>query len=343
MTQLSAMAPLPASGRTVNSHYDSAMHTVAIPITPGLPMFELAAPMEVFGGVRKDFPVPWWYEMQLCSIGDGPVRTAEGFLFDGPFGLEDLVRADTVIVPACADCQDEPSPALLDALREAYRRGARIASICTGAFTLAAAGLLDGRRASTHWMHADELARRWPAVRVEANVLYTDEGQILTSAGSAAGLDLCLHMVQRDHGTRVANALARRIVVAPHRDGGQAQFIEQPVSSESDTSLGPLVDWARQNLQRRITVEMLAQQANMSQRTFARKFRDTTGATPMQWLSVERVRVAQDLLENTDKSIDHIASLSGLGSAQVLRTHFTRINQVTPHEFRRTFRANAGA
>jgi AraC family transcriptional regulator, transcriptional activator FtrA len=319
------------------------MHKVAIAITSGLPMFELAAPMEVFGGFRKDFPVPWWYELQLCGIGEGPVRTAEGFMFDGALGLEDLVRADTVIIPACADWQDEPSPTLLAALREAYARGARIASICTGAFTLAAAGLLDGRRATTHWMHAEELARRWPAVQVEANVLYTDEGQILTSAGSAAGLDLCLHMVQRDHGTRVANGLARRIVVAPHREGGQAQFIEQPVSPDGDASLGPLIDWARKNLQKPLTVETLAAKANMSPRTFARKFRDTTGTTPMQWLSAERVRFAQDLLENTDQSIDHVASLSGLGSAQVLRTHFTRINQVTPHEFRRTFRANANS
>jgi transcriptional regulator GlxA family with amidase domain len=306
-------------------------------------MFELAAPLEVFGGVRNNFPVPWWYEVQLCGVGDGPVRTAEGFMFDGSLGLDDLITADTVIVPACADWQDDPPPALVEALREAYRRGVRIASICTGAFTLAAAGLLDGRRASTHWMHTDELARRWPAVQVEPNVLYTDEGQILTSAGSAAGLDLCLHIVQRDHGTRVANALARRIVVPPHRDGGQAQFIEQPMSLNDAAPLGPLVDWARKNLQKTLSVEALARQANMSPRTFARKFRDTTGMTPMQWLSAERVRVAQDLLENTDQSIDHIASLSGLGSAQVLRTHFARINQVTPHEFRRTFRANAGS
>ncbi len=317
------------------------MHKVAIPITRGLPLFELAAPCEVFGGIRHDFPVPWWYEVQLCGVGDGPVRTAEGLTFDGPLGLDDLVAADTVIVPACADTQEDPPAALLEALRQAYERGVRIASICTGAFTLAAAGLLDGRTASTHWMHSDELARRWPQVHVEANVLYTDEGQILTSAGTAAGLDLCLHIVQRDHGTRVANALARRMVVPPHREGGQAQFIEQPMSFDDAAHLGPFVDWVRQNLQKRLSVERLAAQANMSPRTFARKFRDTTGTTPSQWLTAERVRFAQDLLENTDKTINHVATLSGLGSAQVLRTHFMRIHHVTPHEYRRTFRSQS--
>ncbi|MHB8380278.1 MAG: helix-turn-helix domain-containing protein [Acidimicrobiales bacterium] len=316
------------------------MHKVAIPITADLPLFELAVPCEVFGRARQDFPVPWWYRVRLCSTQDGPVRTAEGLVFDGALGLDELVRADTVIIPACTDTQDDPPAALLEALREAYNRGARIASLCTGAFTLAAAGLLDGRTASTHWMHAAELARRWPSVRVEPNVLYTDEGQILTSAGVSAGLDLCLHIVRRDHGTRIANSLARRIVIPPHREGGQAQYIEQPMSVNDSPHLGPLVDWARANLHKPLSVESLASWAHMSPRTFARRFRETTGTTPLQWLCTERVRLAQDLLENTNKSVDHIASLCGLGSAQVLRTHFTRINQVTPHEFRRIFRSS---
>jgi AraC family transcriptional activator FtrA len=188
-----------------------------------MPLFELAVPCEVFVRDREDFRVPWWYEVQLCSVGADAVRTAEGLLFDGTLGLKELSEADTVIVPACADTQDDPPSALLDALRTACGRGARIASICTGAFTLAAAGLLDGRPATTHWRHAAELARRWPAVRVEANVLYTDDGRILTSAGASAGLDLCLHIVRQDHGTRVANALARRLVIPPHRgDAAQA-------------------------------------------------------------------------------------------------------------------------
>ena len=185
------------------------MHRVAIPVTAGMPMFELAVPCEVFGP-RQDFPAPWWYEVQLCAAQDEPARTAEGLIFDGAFGLTELREADTVIVPACADVQDDPPAALLAALRAAYDRGARIASICTGAFTLAAAGLLDNRPATTHWMNAAELSRRWPAVRVTPDVLYTDDGQLLTSAGASAGLDLCLHIVRQDHGTRIANALARR-------------------------------------------------------------------------------------------------------------------------------------
>jgi AraC family transcriptional activator FtrA len=318
------------------------MHRIAIPVTPGLPLFELAVPCEVFGS-RQDFPVPWWYEVQLCGVQDGAARTGEGLIFDGGFGLRELSRADTVIVPACASIQDDPPPALLDALRAAHARGARIASLCTGAFTLAAAGLLDGHPATTHWMHAAELARRWPAVQVEPNVLYTDGGRLLTSAGSSAGLDLCLHIVRQDHGTRIANALARRLVIPPHRDGGQAQYIEQPVPVDNSRSLGPALDWARAHLELPLTVEDLARQALMSPRTFARRFRETTGTTPLQWLCAERVRRAQALLENTDDTIDRIADACGLGSAHRLRTHFTRVHQVTPHEFRRTFRARAAA
>jgi AraC family transcriptional regulator, transcriptional activator FtrA len=319
------------------------MHRIAIPVTPGLPLFELAVPCEVFGRSRQDFPVAWWYEVQLCAVQDGPVRTAEGLLFDGGFGMSELSQADTVIVPACADTQGDPPPALLQALRAAYARGTRIGSICTGAFTLAAAGLLDGRQAATHWMHAAELARQWPAVQVEPNVLYTDDGQILTSAGVAAGLDLCLHIVRQDHGTRIANALARRLVIPPHREGGQAQYIEQPLSIDGSPNLGPCLDWARAHLELPLRVEDLARHALMSPRTFARRFRETTGNTPLQWLCAERVRRAQDLLENTDDTIDRVAETCGLGSAHRLRTHFTRINGVTPHEFRRTFRSHSNA
>lgn len=314
------------------------MHSIAIPVTAAMPLFELAVPCEVFGRRRQSFPVPWWYTVRLCAVQDGPARTAEHLLFDGTFGLDDVATADTVIVPACVDTQDEPPAALLQALRAAYDRGARIASICTGAFTLAAAGLLDGRPASTHWMHAAELARRWPTVRVEANVLYTDDGRILTSAGGSAGLDLCLHIVRRDHGSRIANALARRLVIPPHRQGGQAQYVEQPLSRDASSGLGPCLDWARAHLEQPLTVEDFARRALMSPRTFARRFRETTGTTPLQWLCAERVRRAQDLLENTDDSLDRIATACGFGSAQGLRTHFIRVNDVTPREYRRTFR-----
>jgi AraC family transcriptional regulator, transcriptional activator FtrA len=318
------------------------MHRIAIPVTQGLSLFELAIPCEVFEPGREDFPVPWWYELQLCAVQDGPVRTGEGLIFDSPLGLDELSRADTVIIPGCADRQRAAPAALLLALRTAYDRGARLASICTGAFTLAAAGLLDGRTVTTHWMHADELTRRWPAVRVEPNVLYTDDGQILTSAGSAAGLDLCLHIVAKDHGTRIANALARRLVVPPHREGGQAQYIQQPVPARPPQSLGSSLDWAREHLELPLTVEDLARQAMMSPRTYARRFRETTGTTPLQWLCAERVRRAQDLLENTGHTIERIAILCGFGSAHQMRTHFTRINRVTPQAYQRTFRARHG-
>jgi transcriptional regulator GlxA family with amidase domain len=205
------------------------MHRVAIPVTDRMPVFELAVPCEVFGRERESLPVPWWYDVRLCAGQRGDVRTTEGLRLDTPYGLDDIVHADTVIVPACLDVQDEPPVELLQALRQAHDRGARIASICTGAFTLAAAGLLDGLRATTHWMHAAEFGRRWPAVELDPDVLYTDEGSILTSAGTAAGLDLCLHLVRLDHGTRIANILARRMVMPPHRDGGQAQYIDRGV------------------------------------------------------------------------------------------------------------------
>jgi AraC family transcriptional regulator, transcriptional activator FtrA len=317
------------------------MHRIAIPVTANMPLFELAVVCEVFGP-REDFPVPWWYEPRLCAGQQpGPVRTAEGLCLDTGYGLDEVAEAATVIVPACSSVHCDPPPELLDALRAAHARGARIASICTGAFVLAAAGLLDGRPATTHWMHAAEFARRWPAVRLDRDVLYTDDGQILTSAGSAAGLDLCLHLVRRDHGTRVANALARRLVMPPHRDGGQAQYVEEAVPESTAVSLAPVLDWARAHLDRPLAVEDLAARAAMSPRTFARHFKATTGTTPLQWLLAERVRRARELLEATDDTVDRIAARCGFGSAQRLRTHFARASHVTPHSYRRTFRADA--
>jgi transcriptional regulator GlxA family with amidase domain len=317
------------------------MHRIVIPVTPDMPVFEFAVPCEVFGRPRDDFPVPWWYEVRLCAGWHGPVRTAEGLLLDTGYGLDELTRADTIIVPACSDAQPDVPPDLLEALRAAYERGARIASICTGAFILAAAGLLDGRPATTHWMHAREFCHRWPSVRLDPDVLYTDDGRILTSAGSAAGLDLCLHLVRRDHGSRVANTLARRLVMPPHRAGGQAQYVEQALPVSAEAGIGPVLDWARSHLDRPLTVRDLAARAAMSPRSFARRFKETTAMTPLQWLLAERVRLAQELLETTDDTLDRIASTCGFGSAQRLRTHFVRFNTVTPHQFRRTFRSVA--
>src|SRR3954447_25343823 len=221
-----------------------AAHRVVIPLTDNVPIFEAAVACEVFGRTRQDFPVAWWYDVVLCAPEGAGVRTAEGLSLANGRGLEELETADSVIVPACVDLQGDPPSELLEGLRAAHARGARIASICTGAFTLAAAGLLEGRRATTHGMHGEALTRRWPTVDLDPTVLYTQDGQIFTSAGECAGLDLCLHLVRLDHGSKVANALARRMVTSPYRDGGQAQYIDYPIRDAGSDHLGPVLDWA---------------------------------------------------------------------------------------------------
>jgi transcriptional regulator GlxA family with amidase domain len=243
-----------------------------------------------------------------------------------------------VIVPAWATDRVPPD-ALLDALRAAYDRGARLMSFCSGAFALAHAGLLDGRRATTHWMYAEKLAAQFPLVDVDAAVLYVDAGRILTSAGTAAGIDLCLHLVRLDHGAEVANAVARRMVVPPHRDGGQAQFVEAPMAAQidGDDPFTATLDWAVEHLDQPLSVELLAQRAAMSPRTFARRFRASSGATPHQWLLKQRVVLAMRLLETTDQPVERIASRCGFGSAAVLRTHFQRHVGTSPAGYRRTF------
>src|SRR3954465_8850950 len=239
-------------------------HTVAVVIGNGMAPFEFAVACEVFGYDRSDLGVPW-YRFLVCAADPPPVRPSTGFTIDTPHGLADLRRADTIVVPAIYDEDDEPPAALLEALRAAHRRGARLLSVCTGAFTLAAAGLLDGRRATTHWLHAGELARRYPNVDVDPCVLYVDEGDILTSAGTAAGIDLCLHVVRRDFGVDIANAVARRMVVPPHRDGGQAQFVEAPVAPRDSTDLfAETLVWLQEHLGDAIAVEDLARRAARS-------------------------------------------------------------------------------
>jgi AraC family transcriptional activator FtrA len=313
-------------------------HRVVVPVPPGTPLFELAVPCEVFGLDRSDV-VPDWYGFQLCPVGPGPTQLSHGLLLTGGGTLADLAAADTVVVPAWADPPADPPAPLLDALREAHRRGARIASICTGAFVLAAAGLLDGRRATTHWQHADALAARYPQVRVDPGVLYTDDGDVLTSAGTAAGLDLCLHIIRADHGARAAAEVARRLVVPPHRDGGQAQYIRSPLpppGSEAD-AISRVMAWALEHLDRPMTVADLARRAAMSQRTFARAFAAAAGTTPMHWLTRRRVAAAQELLETTDLSVERIAARVGFGSAVTLRARFTQVAGVAPSQYRRAF------
>jgi AraC family transcriptional activator FtrA len=338
------LAIAPTSGRIVDVRKKSASGPlVAAVIAERVSVFEFAVACEVFGIDRSgDIGRPW-YRFEVCSAAPpGPVTTQTGFTIGTPHGLEVLERAHTIVVPATPD-PAAPSAALVGALQGAHRRGARVVSLCTGAFTLAAAGLLDGRRATTHWMWADKLARDYPRVQVDPGVLYIDEGDVMTSAGTAAGIDLCLHIVRRDYGAEAANITARRMVVAPHRDGGQAQFVRTPVPppAASDPFTDALV-WAQEHLDEAIAVEELARRAAMSARTFARRFLEQQGTTPHQWLLRQRVAYAQRLLETTDLPVDVVAGRCGLGTATNFRQHFQRVVRTTPTAYRRTFRARAG-
>ncbi len=309
--------------------------TVAVAVADGILHFELALAYELFSS-PPPVSVEDWYEPVIC--GAGAVRADGRFLLEPDGGLDRLALADTVIVPGWADVDTDPPADLVDAVRAAHEAGARVASLCTGAFVLAAAGLLEGLRATTHWAHTEALAARHPRIEVDPDVLYVDNGSVLTSAGKAAAMDLCLHLVRRDHGSVVANAVARRLVVPPHRPGGQAQFVATPVPERHDHPLSDLLAWAARRLDQPLTVEDLARQANMSSRHLGRHFRSMTGTTPLQWLLTQRIRRAQELLETTDDSVDAIAEATGMGTATTLRRHFNRTVGVPPDSYRRTFR-----
>jgi AraC family transcriptional regulator, transcriptional activator FtrA len=311
------------------------MTVVAVAATDGMLHFELGLACEVFGPAPDAVTVAW-YDLTVC--GSRAVRVGR-FLVEPDRGLDGLARASTVIVPALADVDEDPPADLIRAVRAAHEAGARVVSLCTGAFVLAAAGLLDGLRATTHWAHTDELAARFPRVTVDPDVLYIDNGSVLTSAGKAAALDLCLHLVRLDHGPAVANAVARRLVVPPHRTGGQAQFVTTPVPARDGHPLAELLPWVMLRLDQPLTVEDLALQANMSSRHLARHFHAATGTSPLRWLLTQRIRRAQELLENTDDSIDTVAAAAGMGTATTLRRHFQRTVGVPPDTYRRTFRA----
>lgn len=314
----------------------SGAHTVAAVVANGVSPFELAVACEVFGLERPELGVPW-YRFLVCAAEPSPIRTAVGFSLNTPHGLDALAAADTLVLPSWRVDEQPPRP-LLDAVLAAYRRGARLASICSGAFVLAAAGVLDGRPATTHWMYAARLAARYPKIRVDPDVLYVDDGRILTSAGTAAGIDLCLHVVRLDYGAEIANMVARRMVVPPHRDGGQAQYVDAPVpSAPAADPLGDTLAWAMANLDRPLAVCNLARRAAMSERTFLRRFRAATGATPHRWLLDQRLLLARRLLETTDAPIEHVATLSGLGSAATLRLHFKQRLFTSPLAYRRLF------
>jgi transcriptional regulator GlxA family with amidase domain len=314
------------------------MNTVALAVTDGMLHFELSLACEVFGSAPAGVDVPW-YDLRLCGMD--AVRVGR-FRLEPDQGLDGLRDADTVIVPGWADTDVEPPAELVGAVRAAHEAGARVASLCTGAFVLAAAGLLDGRRATTHWAHTEALSAGYPRVEVDPDVLYVDNGSVLTSAGKAAAMDLCLHLVRLDHGSAVANAVARRLVVPPHRAGGQAQFVAAPVPARDDHPLAALLPWVIERLDQPLTVEDLARQAGMSSRHLGRHFRAVTGTTPLQWLLTQRIRRAQELLESTDDVVDAIAAATGMGTATTLRRHFNRTVGVPPDTYRRTFRSAPG-
>jgi transcriptional regulator GlxA family with amidase domain len=313
-------------------------HVVVTLLGPRVSMFELSVACEVFGLDRPELVDPW-YVHRVAAAQPGGSVSPEGLVVDTPYGLDELTRADTVILPARSFAGDPPGD-VLEALRAAHARGARMVSLCTGAFNLAAAGLLDGKRATTHWMWAAELAARYPTVIVDPKVLYVDAGDVLTSAGTAAGIDLMLHIVRLDHGAEVANAVARRMVVPPHRDGGQAQFVDLPMpDGDGEDVLAGVLGWMLEHIEEDLSVGQLARRAHTSPRTFARRFRAVTGTTPHQWLLGQRVLLAQRLLETTDEPVEAVAQRSGFGSAAALRQHFVRAVSASPQTYRRTFRS----
>ncbi|GAA3468503.1 GlxA family transcriptional regulator [Nonomuraea roseola] len=312
---------------------------VVVPVLDECPLFELAVPCEVFGRDRRDL-TPDWYDLALCQSTDHEPKSLNGLSLRAPHGLEAMRSADLVVVPACADASYRPPEALLSALVEAHERGARIAAVCSGAFVLAAAGLLDGREAATHWMHADELQRRYPRVDVNPRALFVDEGDVLTSAGTAAGIDLCLHIVRRDFGAAVAAEVGRRMVVAPQREGDQAQYVSPDLPGPAqDRGLGPVLGWALERLHEPVTIPQLAEQARMSTRTFTRRFRQETGLTPIGWLTRQRLDRARELLETTRLPVDAVAERSGFSTGNGLRQHFTKVLGTTPSAYRRAFRS----
>ena len=316
-----------------------ARHRMVAVAYPGLAPFELAIVIEVFGLERPDLDVKTWYHLDVCAANPGHHPAVGGIGLHVAYGLERIELADTVIVPGWPVAEQVP-PALADAVRRAHARGARIVSICSGAFVLAAAGVLDGRRAATHWLHADELAAAYPEVNVDRNVLYIDDKDILTSAGSAAGIDLCIHLLRIDHGARVANQVARRLVVPAHRDGGQSQFIAKPVHPDNDSRLHDLIGWMDGHLADPLTVKTVARRSHMSERNFTRRFRQATGQSFTEYLIERRVAASLELLETGGRTIDEIAEAVGFASAVTFRYHFRHAMGIPPSRYRQSFRAS---
>jgi transcriptional regulator GlxA family with amidase domain len=313
------------------------IRSVSALVLDGLAPFEFGVICEVFGIDRSADGVPN-FDFKVCGPEPGKsLRTSVGASLIPDHGLDALIGADLVAIPAISGPY---LPEALDAIRAAAQGGAIILTVCSGAFVAGAAGLLDGRPCTTHWMHADELATMYPTARVDRNVLFVDDGNLITSAGTAAGIDACLHLVRRELGSEVTNTIARRMVVPPQRDGGQRQYIDQPIPVRCSDGFAPHLDWILTNLDKPHTVTTLAKRASMSARTFARRFVDETGRTPMQWVTDQRVLYARRLLEETDLDIDRVADRSGFGTATLLRHHFRRVIGVTPSDYRRSFACN---
>ena len=309
-----------------------ALKTVAVLLQEPVSLFEFGVLAEVFGIDRSEQDVPA-FDYRVCAETPGPLDSRNGTTVTAPFGLEAAADADLVAVPASSAART-PSPAVVQVLRDAVDRGAWVMSVCSGAFTLGAAGILDGRSCTTHWQHTVELAESNPLARVDPDVLYVRDGTVITSAGTAAGIDAALYLVRTELGSAVATAIARRMVVPPHRDGGQRQFIDRPVPTTTAESLGPVLTWMLEHLDEAFTVDDLARRSAMSPRTFARRFVAETGTTPHQWVTDQRVLRARQLLEETDLPIEAVARDAGFGSAALLRHHFTRCTGITPTAFR---------
>jgi AraC family transcriptional activator FtrA len=298
--------------------------------------FEFGCTVELFALERPELDVDW-YDFAVCAVEPGPIRAAGGITVQAPYAPELLARADTIVIPGWRDADEAPPPQLLDWIRAAHARGARLCSICSGVFVLAAAGVLDGQRATTHWRYAGRLAQRYPRIAVQPDQLYVDNGSVITAAGSAAGLDMLLHLVRRDHGAKVGNLVAQRLVVAPHREGGQAQFLPRPMASGEQGRLSRLLDWLRRHPAQPHTVASMAARAAMSPRTLQRQFQQTTGLGPLEWLIRERVAIVKDLLEQPGVPLAQIAEQAGFGSEESLRHHFRRLTATTPGAYRRRF------